>query len=655
MGLRPAGGHPAATGELAYRPEIDGLRALAVLSVIAHHLAPAWLPGGYVGVDVFLVISGYLIGRLVVVAIRAQNFSLADFWGRRAKRLLPAFLLMLAASAIVAEFALPLYELRQFWGSLGSAALSASNFFFWRNTDYFGPEAAAVPLLHTWSLGVEEQFYLLFPLAALLLYRWRRLDSRRLWWALLLAALGLAALLWLWRPVAAFYLLPARAFELLAGVVIAVRQPSAPATTHGAKNWLGSVALTALLAQMFIAVESGAERFVQISLTVLCSAWLISQFNRHSQIGRLLSLGPMRRLGQASYSLYLWHLPVLVLLPFLLPSTPAWAMGLLVLVLGLASHRFVEQPLRYAPYLPQRPALAVGLGLMLACASYAGLRHAWHGLPRPPSPDQRAVLTQGYDYASDYELGRCFLAPEMSVQSLQTCRLPGRAAATDTALLWGDSHAAHLLPGLRIQSKRQAGNWQSLTHWAVAGCAPQLNMASRYRDDCAAVNQTLLGRAAALRPQLVILAADWLAAPTNELAPLVRQLRALGAKRIVVIGPVPRWKTPLPYLLAQHSTQLQSMPTRLDEQALDPRLWSMDQRLRTEAAALGLDYLSALGVLCNGKACRTRSSELSAELTSWDEAHLRPQASAQLAEALIALVDATGPRAAQDAAPSAGE
>ena len=621
----------------SYRPDIDGLRAIAVLAVIAHHLNPNIAPGGFLGVDVFFVISGYLIAGNIGDAIRAGNFSLVDFWGRRAKRLVPVLLLVLACSAAIAESNLSTYQLRMFWASFGSAALSVANIFFWRNTDYFSPEAAHQPLLHTWSLGVEEQFYFLFPLLALVLAGKGKLQSKQTWLAMLLVTLIFALFLWHWRPVAAFYLLPARAIELLVGAYAALFsvKTTREANTSFFSDKVSAIVLLLLAGLLFAPQTLNAHLAMQIGLTVACSTWLVARGDRGGITDVLLARWHLPLIGRASYSLYLWHLPVLVLGPIFLPASPALLIPLIA-ILGLSSHFLVEKPVRYASWLTTRTAVSLSLALMLACAGYAYLRYIWFGLLRPPTAQQLAILSNKYDYAQDYELGTCFLEPGMGLERLQECQLPGKVPKLGRVLVWGDSHAAHLLPGL----KQSTAHWQSLTHWAVAGCTPLLGSRSRYRADCADINERLMERVATLRPRTVVLAGDWLEAERRPLAQTVDRLKTLNVAQIIIVGPVPRWSNPLPYLVATAATRLHDMPTWLAS-GLEGRVWGLDEALRREADSLGINYVSALSIFCSDGGCQTRATTDSLELTSWDQAHLNPMASRKLVDALTAHASAS--------------
>lgn len=216
---------------MTYRSEIDGLRAIAVMGVILHHAGVGAMSSGYAGVDIFFVISGYLIGGQILSDLAAGTFRFRDFYARRARRILPALLAMIAATCVAGAFILLPHDYRYLFGAAVAAMLSVSNFWFFDRIDYFNPQAANDPLIHTWSLGVEEQFYLLVPLLFWLLWHWFRAHLRTLVMLLVGLSFALCLLLGQTAPEAAFYLLPTRAWELLAGVLVAMMQPGVYAGT----------------------------------------------------------------------------------------------------------------------------------------------------------------------------------------------------------------------------------------------------------------------------------------------------------------------------------------------------------------------------------------------------------------------------------------
>lgn len=350
---------------MIYRKEIDGLRALAVIPVILFHAGFEWFSGGFVGVDVFFVISGYLITSLILEEMEAGTFTLAGFYERRARRILPAlFLVMLACLPFAWWWMLP-FELENFGESLAAVAVFASNILFWLKTDYFAATSEQIPLLHTWSLAVEEQYYLLFPLFMLLVWR---MGQR--WLIASVALIAIASLgwsEWLWRQSveANFYLIPGRAWELMLGALTAFY------LRHNAylQGWLaqlGSMLGLGLLIYAVLMFDDGIP-FPSLYALVptLGTVLLILTATEQTLVGKLLSCRVLVGIGLISYSAYLWHQPLFVFARMQLLDEPdVWLMGglgMAALLLAWFSWWFVEKPFRNRSRFTRRQIFAAAL------------------------------------------------------------------------------------------------------------------------------------------------------------------------------------------------------------------------------------------------------------------------------------------------------
>lgn len=292
---------PTARGPLGYRPDIDGLRGLAVIAVVWFHSDLPGLPGGFTGVDVFFVISGYLITLIIHREVAAGQFSFRHFYERRVRRIAPALLLVTGVSAVVALTLLLPFELDQFCQSAIATVAMVPNIYFWRNGgDYFQLTASIVPLLHTWSLGVEEQFYLLFPATLMVAERLRL--TRTIIAVLALGSFAVGAVASYRYPVAAFYLLPARGWELMIGAALAVNLASIPERVRPAAGLVG----LALIALGFVTI-SEADLFPGwVALLPTVGAALLVGSGPHGPASRMLSSRPIVYVGKISYSFYLW-------------------------------------------------------------------------------------------------------------------------------------------------------------------------------------------------------------------------------------------------------------------------------------------------------------------------------------------------------------
>lgn len=429
----PAGRPPAAGLRThGYQPEIDGLRALAVLPVIFYH-AGFGFHGGYVGVDVFFVISGYLITRLILTELDAGRFRLLNFWERRIRRLFPALAVVVLATLAAGCFILLPEDYDSLAESALAQALLVSNIHFWREVDYFAGPAELKPLLHTWSLAVEEQFYLIFPFLLAACAKFNRWPLGKVLGVLF----GVSLLLSIWgsysNPAATFYLLPTRAWELLAGAGLSV-MPAVANLRRRRMEWLGWLGLACVLTAVFCyGVDT---RFPGASALLPClGACLIIHSNRGevTRVGRLLSWKPVVFIGMISYSLYLWHWPLLAMLRYGFGENLSLGMRVLAVVTSLLaaslSWKFVETPFRRRSWGSMRRVfISAGAVTVLVMGTALTIRGAG-GFPSRFSGNVIRLVTGN-------EIPKRFRGEGT---------IPLGAAPTEhrepSFLLWGDSHA----------------------------------------------------------------------------------------------------------------------------------------------------------------------------------------------------------------------
>ena len=491
-------------GALPYRREIDGLRAVAVLPVILFHAGFEVFSGGFVGVDVFFVISGYLITSIILREQDEGRFSILAFYERRARRILPAlFVVLLACLPFAWAWMLP-GQLQDFGESLGAISLFSSNIFFASENGYFARSAELKPLLHTWSLAVEEQFYLIFPLLLLALGRWR---PRSLPIAVGgLAVLSLVLSEWALRrePTETFYLLPTRAWELLAGSLLALwlrrrERPTGLVSEVGAGLGLAMI-VGAILRLDETTPFPGLWALVPVvgsGLVILCA-------DRSNWTGRLLGWRPLVAIGLISYSAYLWHQPLFAFarIRSVLEPSPLLMAGLSVLVLPLAwaTWRFVETPFR-KPRTVSRKQIFVGA--LIGVVGLGGAGKALDLLQGAPKRIDPEILTIAkFDRSFNPGTKGCI---KVEGQAASYCvynpQLGKRVA------LWGDSHAASIAPKL---AKTLAAEGYSLVNFARPRCDPVPKITREGGDWCidykAAASAFLNSDAG---PETVILVARW--------------------------------------------------------------------------------------------------------------------------------------------------
>lgn len=622
-----------------HRRDIDGLRAIAILPVLLYHAGFRYCPGGFIGVDIFFVISGYLITHNIWTEMEAGQFSIVAFYERRIRRIFPALLVLLAGVSILAYVFLFPAELVDYAKSLIAAAFSCSNFYFWATTDYFNSGQKA--LLHTWSLAIEEQFYLLFPPFLLLLRRFfpRRVRS----WivATAIASFVLSAITIRPWPSATFFLLPQRAWELLAGSLLATGILRCPAN-RALREILALIGLT--LIAFSVVRFSVLTPFPGPWALLPCggAAMLILAGGAGPTIaGRVLSLPPFVGIGLISYSLYLWHLPIVVftsdstrlvfgrvfsrIFPFLsYPQAVTMEriafIVLLSMIAAVLSWRFVEQPVRHGRLRPSRRTLFRGSVIAVGATLAIGFAFlALHGLPSRFSPTALRILAQSENTAH-YRTGTCFVE-EVSHFNARTCLKvePGRP----NWLLMGDSHAAHLYPGLvAVYSKID------FLQMTIAGCKPVPVFRYGESPDCFRQVETIYDDwLPHHRISGVILSANWQSYDLPRLDEAIRRLKGMQCP-VVLVGPIFHYDMSLSRMLAV------AQGAGADDLVERHRIHSYDDLDRAMAemarATWQIPYFSFRETFCTAVTCIHWSSPLVP--MQWDDTHLTDDGSERVAE-----------------------
>ncbi|WCR11940.1 acyltransferase [Paracoccus stylophorae] len=483
---------------MKYRPEIDGLRTIAVLPVVFFHAGIGPFHGGFSGVDIFFVISGYLITSLIIGDLEAGKFSILNFYTRRVRRILPALFFVLALSSLAAFHILYPLELNEFAQSVVATMFFSSNIFFWIKSDYFATAAELKPLLHTWSLGVEEQYYLFFP--PLMMVIWKGARKVRLSLSLLgfIAALSLAACLVLsetWSGMT-FYLLPFRAWELLIGAMCAIVLARWHIPANGPAAILGAVLIA-------ISVLFGSEHgwpSWQALLPTVGSGLVILFASGSSGIGRLLATGPMVGIGLLSYSLYLWHQPLFAFTRLRLPDEPSvslkFALIALAILLSWFTWRFVEKPFRTRGpegFVVGDRKVAVMTGSVAVVFVAAGLLgDATDGWPKRTAPSGLTFAQITSDLAGA-QIDNLPCDTDLAFNPALTAPLPEcvfAAAGTDPprrAILLGDSHGSIMTEAVAARLV-SAGYETSVA--TFGGCVPFPGYRTVFRD-CHAANTAM--------------------------------------------------------------------------------------------------------------------------------------------------------------------
>jgi peptidoglycan/LPS O-acetylase OafA/YrhL len=549
----------------AHRRDVDGLRAVAVLAILAFHLDLAGFDGGFVGVDIFFVISGYVILRSILPDLESGRFSLADFFIRRMRRILPALMVVLAVTLAAGFVILSPAELEELAGSTLATVAFGANFFFHDRTDYFAVAAHMRPLLHMWSLGIEEQFYILVPLTLAALMRFRGIGAAKPLIVLAVASFAYSVISGMVASEAkhAFYMPMARFWEIAVGGCVAVmeRRWGLIGKASGPIAVLGLLAIAASVALL----QSTAAGQRWAGLAVLGTAAVIAAgAPSRSWAGAALASRPMVAIGHISYSIYLVHWPLIVFwrLYVARPLLPHEQLLVAVLTLAAAAvlSAWVETPMRAgARRIGNRPALAGLLGATVVVAiSGAAIvldrGSAW----RLPAPAVEAMTVLGGAVA---ERPRCRDDRERLALPFKVCRWNPEIPGTDF-FIWGDSHARELAP--ELASELADGGRKSGISVGLSACPPIAGVVAG-GPQCPGFIDAALNLILREKPKLVVLAGRWasLASDVNSpgegarsvrlldlenarvpigfadaLARTIARVRASGAQ-VVVVGPVP--------------------------------------------------------------------------------------------------------------------
>ena len=435
---------------LKYRREIDGLRAIAVLFVILFHAGTTLTSGGFLGVDIFFVISGYLITSLIVQEQLAGTFSIAKFYERRIRRILPALFVVMLVCLPFAWFWLLPSQQNSFAKSIFAVVIYSSNVLFWKESGYFDINSALKPLLHTWSLAVEEQYYVIFPLFLTIVWKF----ARRTIVPLLIAATVFSFIIALWlsirQPSTSFYLLPARAWELLFGALTAIyllRHKEGPSISIAVKGGGGLAGLFLIIAPMFLFDKGTTHPGVATLAPTIGTVLIIIFATADTFVGKILGHRYLVGLGLISYSLYLWHHPIFVFIKIRYDSQLAWGIGVtLTFALSYLSWRFVELPVRGNKKFTRRFVfITVGVlstVFMVIAATIFSLSMKKIDYFTPIRSESLQLVDS------------CFLLSQSKLQfDVKNCTQ--KTVGRKRILLIGDSHSASLYPSLHSYLNNQ--------------------------------------------------------------------------------------------------------------------------------------------------------------------------------------------------------
>jgi peptidoglycan/LPS O-acetylase OafA/YrhL len=663
-----------AAAALDFRDDINGLRALAVLGVVIFHADRAWLPGGFVGVDIFFVISGFLISRTILAQCAAGQFSLTMFYARRAKRILPALLVAVSSVWIVGWFMAAPTQFRDIGGGLLGNSYFTVNFWLMRLAGvggYFGADATTKPLLHLWSLSIEEQFYLAWSVLLLALFKLERRLVVFVILAAFVASFAFSVVLTPIDPIAAFYLPWTRGWELALGALIAYREvfwlDALPYPARRTANIGAGLGIALMLGAFLFLNETQPFPGWLAAIPTIGSALVIA--NPGSLPGEL-ALGNRVAgfFGAISYPLYLWHWPLFAfarIWPGVLPTTPVLlALAGLAVALAAVTYRLIEQPIAI-PFRRRPFATALILIGLLALTGIVGrMTYDSKGFPSrfPPLVDR--IFDYEANGAEGQPLMRCFYQRDETRYSLAEERERAAgffeahqcAAIADpkrpTILIVGDSHAAHLFAGLH----EVYGAKVNLLALTSVFCAPLIENVGMDQGvagtpRCRAINDYVFDAIRMIKPDIVIVGgyfaqydheANWrYPGFLDALVAGARRLHDDGVRSIIIAGQVPTWSPVLPILVGRDKLE-RGKPVEFSWVGVKPDSLETDRALAAKDWGDGVRYVSQAATLCGDAGCRRLvGGNLPEDLLAVDYGHYSVEGSVFAVRTILApIIDA---------------
>lgn len=617
---------------MVFRDDIQGLRALAIIAVVAFHANASGLPGGFLGVDIFFVISGYLITGILLREIETNTYSIAKFYARRVLRLLPALVLMLAGVTAVGWIVLPPGELHSFAQSLPAASGFYSNVHFSGRYGYFTPAAELQPLLHTWSLAIEEQFYILFPIFLLVLKGQPKLIIRSAVWVAFSCSLIFAIYSDIHPNRDGFFSTIARAYELMFGALLALGAvPQIRGKLQAKAGFLVGLVLIAF--SLFALGDAGSiPGWISLVPCAGCALIILTAHRKDLPLRALLSNRLAQFFGAISYALYLWHWPVLVFGNFLsggIASGAVIALCILVAIaLATASTFVVEKPILQKTWKPNS-VIAVGI-LGIALSMLAGLSiSSRQGVPGRYDRPSRALLEASKDFSDHRE--ECHFGLSGSWAYSDRCRI-GRSSKRATAV-WGDSFGVELAAAL---AQMQPETGRAVIPLTGSSCPPQVPPQGLPLSSCEVFAKEILeGLKSDTSVQSVVLTAHYLGATyrpgTAERLMDAAQELALSGKEVFVVLPIPHYEIPVPSSLGLAS----HLGLNLGNRGLDPASFlarSRDARttIMRRAGQIDVALVDPMKALCSQQTCHQFLPDVGA--LYFDSTHLSVTGAKRLIE-----------------------
>ena len=605
--------------QIEYRPDIDGLRGIAVLAVVLFHAFPNFIKGGFVGVDIFFVISGYLITSILLIEQESSEFTILKFYSRRIRRIFPALIIVILSIFIFGWFFLAPGEYKSLGHHVFGGATFLSNFLSWKESGYFESTSITKPLWHLWSLAIEEQFYILWPLAMWIL--WNHKVKRVLITSLLIFT-SFVFCLYLTSDdsSAAFYSPPSRIWEIMIGAMLANYPLSTKTNYNNIFSFCGLIYI--LLAFIFINESSLFPGLPALLPTI--GAALIILAGPNAFINRtILSRRIIVFLGLVSFPFYLWHWPLLSFSKMLSEHEIVFSGKILLIMTSLflawVTYKFVETPIKHTP---NQYIIKILIALMVFSGSvglYCEKKNGFEArmpkiLKNLNDPKYLQLIS-----SKGWRQGICNITKFQDFSGYSQCPVGGNQHATESIFLWGDSQAAHLYPGYL----KRFGDTHKIIQRTGDACPPLLKVGKENLKYCKENNDSIFNFLKNEKPSTVVLAARWQIQPWDHLGETIKQLKKLGIKNIDLIGPFPFWINGLiqQLFLEFKSGKTMFIPKRMNAGLMQESA-PIDKAMKDYAKELNVRYISPLDILCNQDGCITRLGETSDSLITFDNSHL---------------------------------
>ncbi|EDY0093675.1 acyltransferase [Salmonella enterica] len=619
---------------LKYRADIDGLRAVAVLSVVIFHYFPSILPGGFVGVDIFFVISGYLITSIILKSASSNSFSYVEFYKRRILRIFPALSIVLISCLIIGW----IYFFQDDYKSLGkhvfSGAFFISNLTLWSESGYFDSQSYLKPLLHLWSLGIEEQFYILWPIVILCCFKSKHSKRNILLScaAIFIVSYTISVSTMAYEGGANYYSPASRFWELMAGAIIAtLRFMGIKTSVSKSMSLLGVIIITLSIA--LINENMAFPGYIAI-IPVIGASLIIASNGNDWFASKALSFKPIVFIGLISYPLYLWHWPVYSFYRSILSGSPSTnellILMALALVLAILTYFLLEKPLRHSR---KKSITTIILAVVVFGSGVFGIvAYSMNGIKERSvnkSAGEYASVTNVYDYYKYGELLRGGICHSVLLKDAISngCIKNSR----NNIFIIGDSYAAALYNGLSSYIKNNNGKY--VISQMTDGNAPPLFVSGKddLQRNVGSINADRIKEIGIVKPEIVLL--TWSVRGSNgvhdkklaieALSLTIKEIKKVSPQsRLIVVGPVPEWNANLVKVISNYTSEFKKTPPIYMSYGLNDEIKGWDKYFDENVPKLGVEYISAYRVLCNESGCLTRVGNGPDNLTAVDWGHL---------------------------------